>query len=276
MQLHFGSKKLECSRAAVVAILNVTPDSYFDGGKHTDLRDLLSHAKAALESGADILEIGGESTGPLSKDVSSDEELRRVLPALEALRKAFPKAWIAIDTVKAGVADTALRAGADMINDVSAGRFDPEMFSVIARFGCPYVMMYSKDPTPRTTREDRHYDDVIAVIKNFLQERITQAIAAGVPAEQIIVDPGLGHFVSSDPKYSFEILDRLPELSDLGPVFVSPSRKSFLAGPKNLPPKDRLPATLEASVRAVKNGASFIRTHDPRETSAAIFGSAMV
>lgn len=250
----------------VVAILNVTPDSYVDGGRNTDFNDLIAHAREALEGGAEILELGGESTGPASVDVSEQEELKRVLPALSVLRREFPDACIAVDTVKASVAEAVLQAGAFMINDVSAGRFDSRMFSVIARRGCPYVMMYSKDPTPRTTREDRQYDDVIATIRAFLIERIEAAKRAGVIASQLIVDPGLGHFVSSDPKYSFEILNRLSEFKDLAPIFVSPSRKSFLAGPENLPVSKRLPATLEASVRAVKNGAVFIRTHDPKET----------
>ncbi len=267
MKFFFGSKMLDlASRTGIVAILNVTPDSYYDGGKNLDVSMLLANAKAALEGGADILEIGGESTGPDSKDVSAEVETARVLPALKALRLSFPDALVAIDTVKADVADAALTQGAVMINDVSAGRSDPNMFAVIARHGCPYVMMYSKDRTQRTTKQNMRYDDVIATVRMFLEERIAQALKNGIAKEQMILDPGLGHFISSDPAYSFEILERLSELQGLGPILVSPSRKSFLAGPENLPSSKRLPATLDASILAVENGALFIRTHDPKET----------
>ncbi len=267
MQLVFRSKVLDLKpRPAVVAILNVTPDSYYDGGKNLDPSVLLQSARHAIHGGADILEIGGESTGPDSSDVSVSVELDRVLPALRAVRAAFPDAWISIDTTKAEVASQALDSGADMINDVSAGRADSDMFSVIARVGCPFIMMYSKDATPRTTRADAQYDDVMATIRAFLLSRIAAAKKSGIASSQLILDPGLGHFVSSDPKYSFEILERLSELCDLGPILVSPSRKSFLAGPDNLPASERLPATLKATQKAALNGASFLRTHDPRET----------
>ena len=267
MKLVSGSKVLDLqAHAAVVAILNVTPDSYYDGGRNLGSAALLRSAETAVEGGAEILEIGGESTGPDSGDVSADEEERRVLPAVRALRKAFPAIWIAVDTTKSTVAEAALRSGADMINDVSAGRADPAIFSVISEHRCPVVLMYSKDPTPRTTRRDVRYDDVLATIRTFLLSRIAQAKKEGIEESRIILDPGLGHFVSSDPAYSFEILRRLRELTDLGPILVSPSRKSFLAGPENLPPSKRLPATLEASVLAVSNGALLIRTHDPKET----------
>lgn len=271
MQLVFGSKVLDLqSRTAVIAILNVTSDSFYDGGKHVEHSALLRRAGEAVDAGADILEIGGESTGPDSRDIPLEEEKSRVLPALKILRSAFPMAWIAIDTTKAQVAEEALRSGADMINDVSAGRADPLMFSVIAKVGCPYIIMYSKDPTPRTTRTDTHYEDVIKTIREFLERRMTLVRKSGIEKSQLIFDPGLGHFVSPDPTYSFEILRRLPEFTDLGPILVSPSRKSFLAGPMNLPPSERLPATLDASILAVRNGASLIRTHDPKETREAL------
>jgi dihydropteroate synthase len=140
------------------------------------------------------------------------------------------------------------------------------MFSVISNAGCPIVLMFAKDETPRTTIQNVEYDDVVMHVHAFLEKRIAAALEAGIARDRLIVDPGLGHFVSSNPEYSFDILRRLREFSDLGPVLVSPSRKSFLAGPKNLPPKDRLPATLDASELATKNGASLVRTHDVLET----------
>ncbi len=254
----------------IVAILNVTPDSYVDGGKYADIAAVVAQAKRFAEEGADIIEIGGESTGPGSPDVALAEELARVVPAVEAVQKALPGMRIGVDTWKSQVASAALKAGASLINDITAGRGDPAMFTVLAAAGCPCVLMYSKDAGPRTTKDAKHYDDVIGTIANFLDERVAAAEQAGIAKKNIIVDPGLGHFVSADPHYSFVILDHLAEFASIGPVLVSPSRKSFLAGPQNLPVSDRLPATLAASVTAMRNGASFIRTHDVAETKRAL------
>ncbi len=238
---------------------------------------IVARARQYAGEGADIIEIGGESTGPGSTDVPLEEELRRVLPAVGALRSALPDLWISVDTCKSEVALQALQAGADMINDVTAGRGDANMFPVIAQAGCPCVLMYAKDPSPRTTVKPVQYDDIVKTIRTFLIERKTRAAAAGMKESQIIIDPGLGHFLSSDPKYSYEVIKRLKELSDLGPIFISPSRKSFLAGIRNDPPAERLPATLAVTAIAVLSGARFIRTHDILDTRrAADAASAMV
>ncbi len=266
---------------SIVGILNVTPDSYFDGGKWNSLEMALKRAEEMIAEGADWIEVGGESTGPNSKDISFQEEIDRTIPVIKEIRNRWGSVNISIDTYKAEVAREAIVAGATMINDVTAGRGDEKMFAEVAKLvlshvegfaeACPehcrrvakLVLMYSKDPTPRTTISPVQYDDVMATIKEFLSERIDAAVAAGIPRDRIIIDPGLGHFVSSDPKYSFEIIARLEELLSLGcPIFLSPSRKSFLAGKEKLPPADRLPATIAASAIAVLHGASFIRTHD--------------
>lgn len=257
-------------RVAVVGIMNLTPDSYVDGGKWKTIDEAVEGARAMIEAGADILDIGGESSGPGAGDISAEEESARILPAIGAIRKQFPDIWISVDTYKADVARKALSAGADMINDILAGRGDSNMFSVIANAGCAYVMMYSKDATARTTKEDTRYDNVIDTITTFLTQRMQAAMAAGIRTEQIIVDPGLGWFIGADPAYSFQILRELRTFTRLAPVFVSPSRKSFLAGPKKLPANERLPATLEATLTAVQNGARFIRTHDVGETKAVV------
>ena|SRR3989338_10568479 len=247
----------------IVGILNVTPDSYFDGGQFTHIDQAVKRARHLLAEGADIVEIGGESTGPKSPAVSLKEELLRTIDIIKAIKQKYPQARLSIDTYKAEVARQAVAAGVTMINDVTAGRSDPEIFRVAAESGVDLVLMHSKDPTSRTTIENWQYDDVIATIKEFLKARADLALAAGVKRERIIIDPGLGQFISSEARYSFEILDRLPELVELGyPLFISPSRKSFLAGPENLPAKDRLPATVAASALAAKNGAHYIRTHD--------------
>lgn len=250
------------SRPRVIGIINVTPDSYVSESRARSVDVVVRKAQQYIEEGADIVEIGGESTGPTSGEVSLNEERARVMSAVSALRESFPDVCICIDTWKSEIAKEALSLGADMINDITAGRGDPMMFPVIAQAKCPYVMMYSKDSSPRTTILDFTYADVIETIHAFLEQRIIVAMKMGIERSNIIIDPGLGNFVSSKPQYSYTILDQLRRFSDLGPVLVSPSRKSFLAGPKNLPVSERLPATLQATKTAVKNGAVFIRTHD--------------
>jgi dihydropteroate synthase len=247
---------------SIIGVLNVTPDSFHAPSRITSLDALLLQARSFLQSGADILEIGGESTGPTSQDVSIEEELSRVIPAVAAVKKNFPQARIAVDTWKSSVAKQALDAGAHLINDVTAGRGDQALFSVVAAAGCQLVLMYAKDTSARTSVRHEHYDDVIATVRSFLLERIAIAEAAGIARSKLIFDPGLGHFVSSDPVVSFDILCRLRELQDLGPLLVSPSRKSFLEGPERSPTHERLPATLAASALAFVQGASFLRTHD--------------
>lgn len=269
MELHSGTRTFSpVTKTSVVAVLNATPDSYVVSSRAQSETDIVALAREALEGGADILEIGGESTGPGSKDVSVSDEMERVVPAVKALRRHFPACWIAVDTWKSEVAAQALMAGADIVNDVTAGRGDPEMFSVVAKAKAPIVLMYAKDESARTTLWKREYDDVVAVISAFLSGRISAARSAGI--SHIIADPGLGHFVSSEPQYSWEILTRLTEFSSLAPILVSPSRKSFLAGQPPLPVEERLPATIAASVLASLNGASFVRTHDVRRVRSAL------
>lgn len=254
------------SPVLIVGALNVTPDSFHDGGRFTSVNSAVERAGEMLKEGADIIEIGGESTGPQSDNVSIEEELRRVIPVVQAIRKKYPSAALSADTHKAAVAEAALREGAVMINDVTAGRSDPQMFPAVARSSARIVLMYAKDATPRTTIEDRRYKDVVQTVKDFLKQRKNLAMKADIPADRIILDPGCGHFVSSDPGYSFEIIGRLRELKPLGcPILLSPSRKSFLAGTENLKTEDRLPETIAASAIAVLHGASYIRTHDVRE-----------
>ncbi|MDA1209119.1 MAG: dihydropteroate synthase [bacterium] len=250
----------------IVGILNTTPDSYFDGGEFNAVDAAVKRAGEMIEQGVDIIEIGGQSTGPGSTNVSIEEEINRTIPIIKAIKAAYPDAFISIDTFQSEVAKQAIEAGVMMINDVTAGRGDSEVFNVVSAGNVPIVLMYAKDSSARTTKEEMQYDDVIATITVFLSERKAAAVHAGIADNNIILDPGLGHFVSSDPCYSFEIIERLHEFQELGcPLFISPSRKSFLAGKENLPTADRLPATIAASVMAVKNGATYIRTHDVAE-----------
>ncbi|MBI3336175.1 dihydropteroate synthase family protein [Candidatus Peregrinibacteria bacterium] len=267
----------------IVGILNVTPDSYYDGGQYVSIDSAVQKVGRMLDDGADWIEVGGESTGPHSSSVSVEDELDRTIPVIKAIRKNFPKANISIDSYKPEVARAAIDAGAMMINDITAGRWLPLeehlphrgrikeggseiMFNIIKDTNAQLVLMYSKDSSPRTTIKDVQYDDVLKTVKECLKERRDAAISAGISPERIILDPGMGHFVSSDPKYSLELIARLSELQELGcPILLSPSRKSFLAGLENLNAGDRLPGTIAASAIAVLHGASYIRTHDVKE-----------
>lgn len=259
------------STVQIVGILNVTPDSYVEHGRYQGVDAAVARAKEMIAEGADVIEIGGESTGPGSKDVSAAAELERTIIVIREIKKSMPKTVISIDTYKASVSQKAIEAGASIVNDVTAGRGDRDLFAVVAKAGVRLILMYAKDPTPRTTVEERRYDDVVMTIKKFLAERKEAALAAGIDSSKIILDPGLGHFVSALPDYSFQIIARLREFEDLGcPLFVSPSRKSFLAGAEQLPTTDRLPATLAVSAIAVLHGAAYIRTHDVAATRRAV------
>jgi dihydropteroate synthase len=254
-------------RTVVMGVLNVTPDSFSDGGRYDEVDKAVYRALQMFREGAEIVDVGGESTGPGSGSVSEVEELRRVLPMIQEILKRKPDACLSIDTYKSSVAERCLAAGVSMVNDVMAGRTDPGIFDVVAEYGCPYILMYSKDATPRTTREEKQYEDVIATIFGFFKKRLAAAKRAGIKASQLILDPGMGAFVSGIPRYSFEILARLKEFQSFHlPLLVSPGRKSFLAGDGNLPPEERLEGTLAASAVAVLHGANIIRTHDVKET----------
>ncbi|MEK7524580.1 MAG: dihydropteroate synthase [Patescibacteria group bacterium] len=249
-----------------MGILNVTPDSFSDGGKFVDPDAALKHALQMIKEGADIIDIGGESSGPSSKDVALEEELRRVIPVILSLRGKQSNLGrdiiISVDTWKAEVARQAVMAGASMINDVTALRGDPGMAKVVAQTGIPIVLMYSKDPTARTTRTQKRYKNVVKTIMDFLQRRVDFSLAAGIKPSQIILDPGMGAFVSSIPKYSYEILERLNEFKKLGfPILIGASRKSFLPGTID----ERLAPTLKAHRLAIQNGATIIRVHDVQE-----------
>lgn len=240
-----------------VGILNVTPDSFSDGGRF-EKEDIVDVARQMLNDGASVLDIGGEASGPGSVDVTLEEELGRVLPAVKAIRAALPEAILSVDTWKSEVAEAVLEAGANWINDVTAGRGDPRIFKAAALFGAPMVLMYSKDPTARTTREARTYEDVVVTVKNFLKERITVAESYGV--KEIIIDPGMGGFISSIPDYSFEIIDRIEEFYDLGkPILVGASRKSFLG-------EDKLGGTLAVSLE-LRSKVDYLRVHDVYENA---------
>lgn len=259
-------KRLSLEKPFIMGILNVTPDSFSDGGKFKTQEQAVEYALEMVNQGADIIDIGGESTGPGSKDVSLDEELSRVLPIVQKLRKKTDK-WISVDTYKSEVARQTLEAGADMVNDVTGLRGDPAMAQMLAKYDIPVVLMYSKDPTARTTREETQYEDIISTIREFFDERIDVAVKAGIVRERLLLDPGMGAFVSADPKYSLQVLSRLEKFLELElPLVVGPSRKSFIGQVLDAPLNQRLEGTLAACAVAVMHGASILRVHDVQET----------
>ncbi len=250
----------------MMGILNVTPDSFSDGGEFVKVDEAVRRALTMVEGGVDIIDIGGESTGPGSKDVFADHELERVIPVFEKLR-GETDVCLSVDTYKSTVALHALKVGADLINDVTAFRADSAMVKVVADHGVPAVIMYSKDDTPRTTKKAVQYDNVVASIKKFLRARIDYAEQNGVRKDQLIIDPGMGAFVSSDSRYSLQILKNLQKFKSLGlPILIGASRKSFIGETMGAKVDERLEGGLAVAVWALMNGASVIRTHDVKET----------
>lgn len=253
----------------IMGVVNVTPDSFSDGGQFADPKAAQHQVLRLIKEGADIIDIGGESTGPGSKNVSLDEEMKRVKPVIDFIedKKLTDKTMFSIDTYKAHVADYAIKKGFQMVNDVTALRGDPEMIDILVHHQPYVILMHSKDPTPRTTKETMEYDDVIASVKSFLIGQIVQLLDAGFPEENIIIDPGMGMFISANPKYSFEIIERLPELKQLGyPVCIGVSRKSFLGGKM----EDRESPSVTWSLKAIENGADIVRMHEVADIKKAL------
>ena len=256
---------LATHRTLVMGVVNVTADSFSDGGRYLDRDAAIEHAMRLVDEGADILDIGGESTAPTSAGVDAEEESRRVVPIVEELAKRG--AYLSVDTYKADVARRALDAGAQMINDVTAFRGDDDLINVVVSAGCDVCIMYAKDATPRTTRNQPVYRNVAAEIGAFLTNRADLALRRGIAHEKIVLDPGMGAFVSGEPEPSLEILARLDEFAALGyPVLVGASRKGFIGQVLDTPVSDRLAGSLACASIAAWNGARIIRAHDVRET----------
>lgn len=252
----------KAKKPVIMGILNMTPDSFSDGAKFNNLSKALKRIKEMEQEGADIIDIGGESTGPNSKDVSLEEERKRVIPILKEALK-ITKLPISIDTYKSEIAEECLSLGASIINDVTALRGDKNMGKIIAKYKVPLIIMYSKDPTARTTQTEKKYKNVIETIKKFLKQQIRIAKKSGIKDSQIIIDPGMGNFISKIPKYSFEILNNLNKLKILKkPICIGASRKSFLGGKM----EERDIKGEMVSAIAYLNGASIIRTHDVKGT----------
>jgi dihydropteroate synthase len=249
------------ARTLVMGVVNVTPDSFSDGGRYLRAEDAIRHALRLAAEGADILDVGGESTRPGSDPVSEPEELRRVVPVIEALAREVG-ARLSVDTSKPRVAEECLARGATLVNDVTA-LADRDMARVVKAGGAGVVLMHMRG-RPKTMQQDVAYIDVVREVRDFLAERAAGARAAGI--DEVIVDPGIGF--GKTAAHNFQLLGRLQELTTLGyPVLVGPSRKSFLGSLASaLPPAERLEGTLAAVAVAVANGASLVRVHDVLQT----------
>jgi dihydropteroate synthase len=244
----------------VMGVVNVTPDSFSDGGLYADADTAIAHGVELEAEGADILDIGGESTRPGAEPVAADAELQRVLQVIGGLRERGVTAEISIDTSKAAVAAAALDAGATLVNDVTALRSDPAMAELVAARGVSCCLMHMLGE-PRTMQDDPRYKDVVSDVKAFLEERLAFAVASGIAEERILLDPGIGFGKTAE--HNLELLARLDELVALGrPVVIGTSRKSFLGRITGRPVDDRLAATIATNVLAYERGARVFRVHD--------------
>ncbi len=267
-QLNFGSHTLPLGqRTLVMGVLNVTPDSFSDSGKFLDVKHAVQHALAMQRDGADIIDIGAESTRPGSLGISPAEELRRLLPVLQALRGKL-KIPISVDTQKSAVAELALRAGAEILNDISGLRTDPQLARVAARYGALLILMHMRG-TPNTMQKGPFARHVMRDVISGLRESVATAKKYGVKSSQIIIDPGIGFGKSYSQNY--ELLAKLPELATLGyPLMVGTSRKGFLGATlakngKSAPSEERIFATAATVAASILNGAQIVRVHDVAE-----------
>ena len=254
---------------AVVGILNITPDSFSDGGEFLDPGAAAEHAATMLDEGADILDVGGESTRPGSDPVSQEEEIQRVIPVLERILSVRPEAVISVDTYRSGTATAALEAGASLVNDVTALRGDPRIASVIQEAACPVILMHMQGE-PKTMQKEPHYEDVVREVRNFLAERAEYAVAAGIRPENVILDPGIGFGKNLD--HNLDLLRNLDAIVDLGfPVLIGASRKSFMEKITGVQEaRDRVSGTVATTVLAYERGATFFRVHDVRANREAL------
>jgi dihydropteroate synthase len=244
----------------LMGVLNVTPDSFSDGGQFNSIDAALAQARHLAQSGADILDVGGQSTRPNALEVSSDEELERVIPVIQAIRQELDIP-ISVDTTRSPVARAAIAAGANLINDISGATYDLEMLSTVAQLAVPIVLMHIRG-TPRTMQQQTEYTDLISELVQWLADRIAAAVAAGIARDQIAIDPGIGFAKTAEQ--NLEILRQLPAFQSLGcPILVGTSRKSFIGHILQQPdPQQRVWGTAATCCAAIAGGAQILRVHD--------------
>ncbi len=254
-------------RTYLMGVLNVTPDSFSDGGDFITIESALAQAENMVKSGVDIIDIGGQSTRPGAAEISSSEEIDRVIPVVQMLRQKadiFASVPISVDTTRAQVAQAAVEVGADIVNDISGATFDSEMLSTVAQLQVPIILMHIRG-TPQTMQKLTDYGDLIGEIRDFLESRIAAAVAAGIDKSQIIIDPGIGF--AKTYSHNLEILRQLPKFQALDcPILVGVSRKSFIGQILNQPEaKQRVWGTAAACTGAIANSADILRVHDVTE-----------
>ena len=243
-----------------MGVVNVTPDSFSDGGQFQQASDAVAHALALADQGADVLDIGGESSRPGAEDVSTETEIARVIPVIEGVRAAGCRSAISIDTRKAAVARAALAAGADWVNDISALRFDPAMAPLLAEAGCPAILMHMRG-NPRDMQQRTHYEDVIGDVLTELAAALDAAEAAGIARDRLLVDPGIGF--AKTPEQNLVLLRHVERFHALGrPLVVGVSRKSVIGQVLDLPVSERLEGALSVTALLVAAGVQVIRVHD--------------
>jgi len=262
-RLRLGDRICELGdRTLILAVVNCTPDSFYPASRQPTADAAVRRYHEVIAEGADWVDVGGESTRPGAAGVSAEEEWARIAPVLEAARRAGHPVPLSVDTTKAAVAERALDAGATILNDVSALRFEPRLAALAARYGAALILMHMRG-TPRTMQAAPHYDDLMGEIRRELADAIGTAVARGLPRDQLLLDPGIGF--GKTAAHNLEILHRLGELASLDrPLLIGCSRKSFIGAVLDLPPEERLEGTLAAHVLAARHGAQVVRAHDVR------------
>lgn len=261
-----GSKSLSFDNPLVMGILNITPDSFYDGGKYRNMSEIQDRAGTMINEGADIIDIGAVSTRPNADDVSEKEELNRLIPVIESIRKLYPDIFISVDTWRSSVASFAAQSGADMINDISGGSFDKNMTATVAKLQLPFVVMHTKG-NPKKMHDNPRYRNVVNEISNYFNKLIKNLTSEGI--SQIIIDPGFGFGKTID--HNYDILRNLRMFSAFGlPIMVGLSRKSMIYKTLDTTPDQSLNATTVTNTIALINGANMLRVHDVKEAVEAI------
>jgi len=264
--LNINGKVLDLSKPAVMGILNITPDSFYDGGRYISIDAQLKRVEQMVHEGASIIDLGAVSTRPAAGEVCQTGELERLLPSLRAIRRHFPDSILSVDTYRPLIARAVVNYGADMINDIYGGRFEEGMFEVIAAIGIPYIMMHMQG-TPETMQTNPVYSDVVAEVMQFFEQQTGRCRAAGV--RELIIDPGFGF--GKQVVHNYRLLDRLGEFRRFGyPVMAGFSRKSMINRVLNTQPEDALNGTTVLNTIALLKGADILRVHDVKEAVQAI------
>lgn len=264
--LNIQGRIMDLSVPKVMGILNLTPDSFFDGGRHNELRAAMERTEQMLEEGADIIDIGAYSSRPNAEDISQDKEVDRLLPVLKEIRKAFPDAVLSIDTFRAEVARVAVSEGVHVINDISAGQLDPEMYKTVAALKVPYILMHMKG-TPQTMQQHAHYDNLLNEVLDYFIKKVRELTDLGLV--DIILDPGFGF--SKTVAHNYELLNQLESLKMLGlPILAGVSRKTMIWKTLGITPDEALNGTTVLNTVALMKGARILRVHDVKAAAEAV------